>query len=467
MKKRLLSMFFVAMLMPFVMQAQTNAVQIIQTDTAACNSFTWGVNDSTYTMSGAYTHVSNDTVYILDLRLGFDETSTVADTVSAGCYYAWGDTIIRDGGTYTKAFTSAEGCDSIVTMTFNILDTATNTIYDTVCASKEFYGVTYTTDTVVVGITTIDSCPTIETLYLSIIKLDTNDKHDTVVACDKYSFTFRPGFPEYTTTVSMDTNTDKLSRSNAAMRNIYHPRTRERCFDSTYYLHITINNSSYAEFSVTACDVAEFPVTYTTTNGTRDSIFKYIYSITDTIMYVAKNELPKCDSHIVVNVTVHRSPIITINGNTLVAIGDSTTLTASSNQSDMRWVWDNGSTEESIVVTIDETGNKDVSLTGTNTVTNCTAVTGVTILTNVGIDEAEAQQVVIYPNPASTVVNIESAHDISSISIYNTVGQLIYAADAQGNKTAMDVSNYASGTYMMRMVLANGTEVVRTMIVRK
>ncbi len=459
-------MFLVAMLMPFAMHAQSNAVNIIQTNATGCNSYTWAVNDSTYTMPGAYTHVSNDTVYVLDLQLGFDEAITVAEPVSAGCSYTWGDSIITTTGTYIQHFHSAEGCDSIVTMTFHIDTIEYLTVYDTVCESTEFHGITYTSDTVVVIDTLINSCNTEYTLNLTVKAPRQIHRYDSVTACDRYLFTFETGKPNFVATENLDTTTNTLSYRNAAMRRVFHPRTIEKCFDSTYHLNITINKSSFFQETVVACDMAEYLVTYTADNGKqRDSIFQYIYNTVDTITRVAKN-MYNCDSNVVLSVTVNRSPSITISGPSSVQIGATATLVANSNQSNMRWQWSDGSTGDSLTVeNIQE--NTDVTLSGVNTVTNCASETSVTILCNVGINEAADQQVVIYPNPATTLVTIESAHAINNISIYNTVGQQVYAAGAQGTKTTMNVSNYANGTYMMRMVLANGSEVVRTMIVKK
>ncbi len=472
-------MFLVAMLMPFVMHAQTNDVTTITQNEVACDSFHWTVNDSTYTASGIYFATLHDTAYVLNLQLNYNSTNTISEPISAGCLFVWGDTIIRESGTYTKTFATTEQCDSIVTMTINITDTAYISSYDTVC--KEFvysYNNTIDTisvesvmlDTVLVLKSVIDTCPTVDTLRLNIIPPRQIYYKDSVEACDKYLFTFVTGTANFAATTSMDTTTATLAKQ-ARYKNVFHPRTVEKCFDSTYHLKITIRESVYSQIEVEACDLAEYLITYIADNGReRDSLFQYVYSTTDTIKRVAKIGRPestvKCDSNVVLNVTVNRSPAITINGPTAVQPGESVTLTASSNQDNMSWAWSNGSNGDSIT-TPPITANTDVTLTGTNTVTNCSSETSITILCNVGIDEAKDQQVVIYPNPATAFVNIESAHAISSISIYNAVGQTVYAAGAQGTKATMDVSNYANGTYMMRLVLANGTEVVRTMIVKK
>lgn len=68
--------------------------------------------------------------------------------------------------------------------------------------------------------------------------------------------------------------------------------------------------------------------------------------------------------------------------------------------------------------------------------------------TVVGTDEKSNQPtLLIYPNPATTVLNISiSAPEKIKISIKNTLGQTIYAAD---NQTQVDISNLAGGLYLI------------------
>ena len=62
----------------------------------------------------------------------------------------------------------------------------------------------------------------------------------------------------------------------------------------------------------------------------------------------------------------------------------------------------------------------------------------------------------IYPNPVNNTLNISTSEGIESITITNLLGQSIYKNEFNTRKAAVDVSNFPSGIYMIRV---NGTEV--------
>ena len=63
----------------------------------------------------------------------------------------------------------------------------------------------------------------------------------------------------------------------------------------------------------------------------------------------------------------------------------------------------------------------------------------------------------LYPNPTDGILNIKTKKDIaiSSISIYNTLGQLVLVAT--GNNNSIDVANLKTGSYLLKIVSNNGT----------
>ncbi|MDR2963549.1 MAG: T9SS type A sorting domain-containing protein [Bacteroidales bacterium] len=67
------------------------------------------------------------------------------------------------------------------------------------------------------------------------------------------------------------------------------------------------------------------------------------------------------------------------------------------------------------------------------------------------------QNVVVYPSPASTVVNIETAQEMQKISIINSVGVKVLEQSAQSQHETIDVSNLATGVYFVRIELQNTT----------
>ncbi len=84
----------------------------------------------------------------------------------------------------------------------------------------------------------------------------------------------------------------------------------------------------------------------------------------------------------------------------------------------------------------------------------------------VGIDENSAvQQFVIYPNPASDLLTVESLSSTTEtiISIYNMQGQLILQQPMQQAKTDINISGLEKGVYMIN-ILGADINVVKKLI---
>ncbi len=65
----------------------------------------------------------------------------------------------------------------------------------------------------------------------------------------------------------------------------------------------------------------------------------------------------------------------------------------------------------------------------------------------------------IYPNPVSTILNIDSKKqiEVSSIGIYNTMGQLVLVIPNAKEVATVDVSSLQSGNYVIKVVSDRGT----------
>jgi hypothetical protein len=69
-------------------------------------------------------------------------------------------------------------------------------------------------------------------------------------------------------------------------------------------------------------------------------------------------------------------------------------------------------------------------------------------------------ELVIYPNPATNMINISSPNQINSVVIYNYVGQSVY----EGNSTQINTSNFDAGVYIIRIETTNGIETQKVTI---
>ena len=63
--------------------------------------------------------------------------------------------------------------------------------------------------------------------------------------------------------------------------------------------------------------------------------------------------------------------------------------------------------------------------------------------------------VAVYPNPTTDNVNI-LAPGINHVAVMNAIGQVIYESNADGNMATLDMSQYQTGVYMVRVTTENG-----------
>ena len=78
-----------------------------------------------------------------------------------------------------------------------------------------------------------------------------------------------------------------------------------------------------------------------------------------------------------------------------------------------------------------------------------------TITEGNAIAENANNTVSIYPNPATTVLNVE-AEGYNTIELVNVLGQVVYSANATSSMQ-INVSNFDNGVYFVRLNGANGT----------
>jgi hypothetical protein len=74
-----------------------------------------------------------------------------------------------------------------------------------------------------------------------------------------------------------------------------------------------------------------------------------------------------------------------------------------------------------------------------------------------GIEDLAAKGFQAYPNPVTNVLNLNAKEAISSVSVYNVLGQEVYAAKVNALSTTIDTSSFTSGAYFVKVNVA-GTE---------
>lgn len=88
----------------------------------------------------------------------------------------------------------------------------------------------------------------------------------------------------------------------------------------------------------------------------------------------------------------------------------------------------------------------------------------VSVQTSLDTPSVDLKSFTLYPNPVKDLLNISFAETITSVEIYNLLGQQVIVKSPNANEAIIDVSNLGSGTYLVR-VYANDT--VKTLKVIK
>jgi hypothetical protein len=73
------------------------------------------------------------------------------------------------------------------------------------------------------------------------------------------------------------------------------------------------------------------------------------------------------------------------------------------------------------------------------------------------ISDNELLNVSMYPNPASSTLNITAKSTIKNAAIYNVLGKQLMTLDINKNSEAIDVSKLATGMYLIKYTIDNAT----------
>ncbi|MBO4614628.1 MAG: PKD domain-containing protein [Bacteroidales bacterium] len=87
----------------------------------------------------------------------------------------------------------------------------------------------------------------------------------------------------------------------------------------------------------------------------------------------------------------------------------------------------------------------------------------ITVTDPVSVDDIAINEISVYPNPASTSVNI-AAQGMQNITIIDMTGRVIMTKDVNSNFETIDVADFSKANYMIRIATADGV-VVRTIVV--
>ena len=76
-----------------------------------------------------------------------------------------------------------------------------------------------------------------------------------------------------------------------------------------------------------------------------------------------------------------------------------------------------------------------------------------------GIDEQNNNTIILYPNPVTDKLIIEAQNDIDNVSIYNLMGSLVHTQKDCLNRVEIRTEQLPAGTYIIRLITQNFSEV--------
>ena len=169
-----------------------NSITTAPQAVSSCNSYTssWG---TVYTQSGTYSNIYTTTTgcdSIVTINLTINNSITTSPQIVSSCNtYAspWG-TVYTQSGTYSNTYTTANGCDSIVTINLTINNSIT-TAPQAVSSCNSYtsaWGTVYTQSGSYNNIyTTVNGCDSVVTINLTIINVPIINTIATPDTCGK------------------------------------------------------------------------------------------------------------------------------------------------------------------------------------------------------------------------------------------------------------------------------------------
>lgn len=127
------------------------------------------------------------------------------------------------------------------------------------------------------------------------------------------------------------------------------------------------------------------------------------------------------------------------------------------------WTFEGGepatSTEQNPVVTFATEGEYAVSLVAANEYGSDSTSQNITI---VDVESYSLDNVSVYPNPTSSILNI-AGENIISVSVFDMTGKMVYTTDEACSEISIDMENYAASTYMVKIETENGSVIKKVM----
>ena len=440
--------------------------------------------------------------------------------------YVWSNTstdasiTISNAGAYTVTGTDANGCTNTTTKTVSVNPTYNIPLTHSMCEgeSYNFYGQNITAaGTYTHTLQTVNGCDSVLTLVVTLEALPTTSITGNTSLCEGQ-----------TTTLTANGGVSYLWNNGSTNNNI-------SVSQSGVYT-VTATNvegcSATANVTVTVNPLPSVTITGNTTicagnstSLTATGADSYSWSTGDNTASVSINSFgiytvtgtttAGCIGTANVTVLVSQLPVITISGETDICAGESTTLTADGGET---YLWIDGTTANTLTVGMAGTyqvigyntaGCNAMASATVNvwqpatseftvvcpdscyiwngesycqsgdyiqtlqTVHGCDSVVTLHLTITVGVEDYNAFDFKVYPNPTNGVVNVQwtvnneqwTDGELQVLDMYGRLLNVIGVNNDSSIRTAqIDLSHYANGVYFIKMVADDKTIAVQKVV---
>lgn len=273
------------------------------TGATACDSYTWTLDNATYTASGSYSATSLNAagcVHTQTLNLTINQSTSTSSAATACDIYTWNGNTYTASGNYTVTSMNNSGCLHTDMLSLTIFQSAVSNESEVACDTFTWSqnGSTYTSSGTYTALGyTAAGCPDYHTLYLTINQSTSNS--NSVTACDSYAWSVNGNTYNasgtytstslnaagctHTETLNLTINQSTSSSNSPVACDSYTWSENGMTYNTsgtytstsmnavgcthTSTLNLTVNYSSSSSVSATACDSYTWNVNGTTYNA--------------------------------------------------------------------------------------------------------------------------------------------------------------------------------------------------------
>ncbi|MED9962221.1 MAG: T9SS type A sorting domain-containing protein, partial [Bacteroidales bacterium] len=294
-----------------------------------CEGETYAENGFNVSEAGVYTQTLQtingcDSIVTLTLNVNPIFNTELSATICEGQVYTENGFNISEAGVYTQTLQTINGCDSIVTLTLNILPSYNTNLTATICQGSELnisgFNVTeggvYTQN-----LQTINGCDSIVTLTVTELPIIHTDL--TLTICEGTSLNFS-GFNVseagvYTQTHTAENGCDSIVTLTVSVN---------PTFDTT--INATINpGETYAEFGFNESEAGTYVQNLQTEFGC-DSTITLVLSVNSSLLDIEQTEITfypnPTNSKITFSQAIEKVEVIDLTGKTIFTFSNAKTI---------------------------------------------------------------------------------------------------------------------------------------------